>query len=138
MQLLNCQKGDNNMGNICNYEMRVIGEKKLVKEFITTLQDIYGNHYVDFDDAWFLEDERYVAVIFGGCNWSVWSSMISNKNPDIISESRRLSLEIEIISTEEGCDLSEYYLIKNGFMMEEKTGMYNDSFNFSFLSDNYD
>ena len=126
------------MANICDYEMRIVGEKKSVKELIDTLKETYGDYNVDFDDAWFLSDERYVAVIFGGCNWSVWSSMIENKNPDIIFESKRLSLEIEIHSTEEGCDLSEHYLISNGNVEIEKTGNYYDGLDIVFITDNYD
>ena len=126
------------MANICDYEMRIIGKKESVKEMIDILKDIYGFFSIDFNDDWILEDERYVAVVFGECNWSVWSSMIENKNPDIIFESKRLSLEIEIHSTEEGCDLSEHYLIKNGNVEIEKTGNYYDCLDIVFITDNYD
>ena len=121
------------MANNCLYEMRVVGKKENVEEFVKILKYEVKDHWLSrifsaYDENWEnLKDGRVVCSIYGDCAWSVHSCMFSGygsyfgDGADLKDgqstagiESKRLGLEIEIYSTEPGIGFAEHYLIKNG------------------------
>lgn len=129
------------MPNYCGYDMKVIGVKEKVEEFIKVLKAdySYSNNNFSFDRHMFrvfdaavydeeINDDNYIAYINGNCAWSVATCMFENgyykdvkeRFPDIfrgttvVDESKKLQLKIEIFSEECGMCFQEHYLIDNG------------------------
>lgn len=130
------------MPNYCDFTIRVKGYKRNVDEFIKIIQ--YG--YLDKDDKPFgphmfrifdsnvYNEEVYgiqkTAYISGYCAWSVYCCMMPgalsyyNENfengyeygTNLINESKRLNLFIEVCSEELGMEFGEYYRIDNGIL----------------------
>lgn len=81
------------MSNICNYDMKVIGKKENVEEFIKVIQANYdyNKNAFSFDrHLWRVfeadvietdlrEDDNFVAIIAGSCAWSVYTSMTAKE-----------------------------------------------------------
>lgn len=82
------------MSNICNYEMKVVGKKENIEEFIKIIQCDYDYTNMDFDykkhiggrvfdadptDIEKREDGKYEVFIYGSCAWSVSSCMFDGK-----------------------------------------------------------
>ncbi len=133
------------MANNCFYQMRVVGKKENVEEFIRVLNYEDDNHWLSrifsaYDEGWEnLKDGRVACSIYGDCAWSVHSCMFSGYGSyfgdgtdaktgqtTVGMESRRLQLEIEIYSTESGIGFAEHYFIRNGEVLISDETDYNE------------
>ena len=133
------------MPNYCDYEIRAIGTKESIEEFVKVFKDkenggsehFLARTWVNGIDCKDLQD-KYKATIWGYCAWSVCSCMLDIANgyyrdwkktePNIttleqLSEKHKLT--IEVYSEECGCAFSEHYLIRNGIIL------LNESFKFT-------
>ena len=132
------------MPNYCNYEMKVVGKKENIEEFIKIMNSNYNYRTMEFDyerhmgggvfeaedDGIRKQGDLYETIIMGDCAWSVHSCMFDDvfsyyhhfkkdygdecRSTTIPIESQRLSLDIEIYSEEPGCCFQEHYLIMKG------------------------
>lgn len=109
------------MPNICDFVMKVIGQEKDIDEFVLLRNYDTPNHFyrifdLDEQSRDTLDDGRVAVVFDGSCAWSVHSCCIEGyPNEDLFAlHSKRLSLEIEVYSTEMGMAFAEHYLYKYG------------------------
>lgn len=121
------------MANCCYYEMKVQGKKNDVDEFISILKckdyskpHMYRVGSADIDNEYAdSKTDTYIAYISGECAWSVESCMTQagyyrtrgQGDPNatyLQKESERLSLAIEVFSSEEGFCFSERYVYIKG------------------------
>ena len=82
------------MPNICCYDMKVVGKKENVEEFIKVIQANYDYNKNEFSfdrhlwrvfeaniiDTELREDGNFVAMITGNCAWSVYTSMTAEEH----------------------------------------------------------
>ena len=136
------------MANLCNYEMKIVGEKKSRDSFIKALtQD--GSEWIGRGGVVNLENEdEDSCIIFGYCKWSINASMIKDaismrtepENWDFINKetkdnhsfitlpeaSAKYNLNIEAYSEEPGCCFAEHLLIRNGQVDINETTEYHE------------
>lgn len=128
------------MPNFCNFSMMVIGEEEKLDEFIEILHNDYNklhmfrifeadeNYREEFDD------NKMISIIDGYCAWSVFVCMFPGEHTyyddekdsptktNVLIESKRLGLDIEILSEECGMCFMEHYVIKSGeLIVDEET-----------------
>lgn len=131
------------MANVCIYSMTIKGELQDIKEFRKIMEYKHPDKLCFsrvFEDSIYDEkhpktkDNKYIDTFYGECAWSVYTCMLDgentyyNKNKDnkntnykitnVLLESKRLNLEIEIYSEEYGYNFEEYFYIKNGELIE--------------------
>lgn len=134
------------MANLCSYEMKVVGKKENIKEFIKVMQSNYDYNLMKFDfdrhiggrvfevncnEIQTRNDGLYETYIVGSCAWSVSSCMLDGgsyynlikkihgekcRSTTLEIESKSLDLDIEVFSTEAGMCFAEHYLIRKGFL----------------------
>ncbi len=127
------------MANLCNFSMRVRGQKEDIEKFYNAMSqkgNIYmgrgGEADIDYED----EGEYYTAWITGWCKWSVVSAMVDNAismrtEPNmwyfgdgvdasqfefitLIEACQRWNLDMEVYSEEPGCCFQEHYMVIDG------------------------
>lgn len=137
------------MANDCYFRMEIKGTKKSLKEFISILEGIHpeGISLYKVYDVFAADiekvDKGFMTTLEGCCAYSINTSMLndedsyyrqlSSTHPDLTnleSESKRLSLEINIYSEEIIEEVEEYVLIKNGkvktYELKEFDSYYDD------------
>lgn len=129
------------MANICDFDMRVVGRKENIKQFIDALTHngtIWMGRGADVQMVDY-DDEKQEAVTLGGwCKWSIQSSLIDDAvsmrtNPGIwykLNTSyeyitlweacERWDLKMEVYSEEPGCCFQEYYVCCNGDVLVDE------------------
>ena len=130
------------MPNLCNFSMMVIGEEEKLDEFIEILHNDYDNlHMFRIFEAYEeyreeLDDNKMVCLLNGECAWSVFVCMFpgeytyydsekdSPTKTNILIESERLGLDIEIFSEECGMCFMEHYIIKSGELIVDEESTY--------------
>lgn len=117
------------MANNCFYEMKVVGEKNAVQEFVQLLRwdkqikgkglgrtysaQVYDDSIVNDSNGRAYTELR----LCGDCAWSVDGAMIRTGNdPSLLSETLRLNLAVEVFSSESGEHFQEHYIISQGNM----------------------
>lgn len=115
------------MANICEFDMKVTGRKEDVLEFVDTLK-LQAALYFDIDDTF--EQGDYMSVTgFGGCKWSIYSSMRSSRYSFSLEDmSERLDLVIEAYSKEPGLEFQEHILIDKGEVLIDECVDYEEYF----------
>lgn len=131
------------MANVCNYSMTIKGELQDIKEFRKIMEDKHPDKLCFIrvlEDSIYDEkhlktkDNKYIDTFYGECDWSVYTCMLDGENTyynrykdnkdanykitNVLLESKRLNLEIEIYAEEYGCNFEEYFYIKNGELIE--------------------
>ena len=113
------------VANNCFYDMKVVGKKENVDELIRILLYKNENLYMyrifsaDVYEEWY-SDGKYYVVLCGDVAWSVISTMLkditSNKSnlTNLQSETKRLTLSVEIFSSEPGMCFQEHFILSNG------------------------
>lgn len=120
------------MANNCFFEMRITGKKENIDELIEMIHD----RNVDSDLGRVFscdvscEEEingiTYIDVV-GDCAWSVENSMMPGCiGHNLVDESKRLNLVIEIYSSEYGNCFQEHILIIKGDIDENETVHYEE------------
>lgn len=82
------------MPNLCNYQMKVVGKKENVEEFIKIMQANYDYRAMEFshdkhmggrvfeayvDEFKEVDNNKFAAIICGDCAWSVSSCMFGGE-----------------------------------------------------------
>ena len=125
------------MANSCLYKMHVKGDVKNIEEFLRVMTDYdYDRHFwrVFSAEAYGKienEDGSFTYYIDGECAWAVYSCMLmkngayatgdNEKDTSLQLESKRLNLEIEVFSEEEGMGFQEHFHYKNGEIITEES-----------------
>lgn len=115
------------MANDCEYLMRIIGDKRNVKELACRLnrssetKKPIGRVW-DFTtlETYELDDGRSAIEGYGGCAWSVLCAMRKPYiKPEYCIESavEALNLLVEIWSSEPGCQFQEHCIIDRGAVL---------------------
>ena len=141
------------MANNCEYTMKVVGTKKNIDEFIQVMQADYDYQTKTFKYVRHIgekvfeaelyeqnsrEDKLSEAWIKGYCAWSVSICMFGGehsyyndfkkradcRSTTIPIESKKLNLDIEIYSSEPGCEFQEHYLVRKGKVEIDETTEY--------------
>lgn len=131
------------MPNYCGYDMKVVGKKENVKEFVKIMKANYDYPSMKFGFDRHMggrvygahaekpvknEDGSYSVIIIGYCAWSVARCMFNGgyyrslknrygdecRSTTVPIESERLGLDIEIYSGESESCLMEHYLVRKG------------------------
>ena len=114
------------MANNCFYDLKAVGTKKSVKELVRILQYkhpklcLYRIFSAEVCDEGVTPHGKYYVIICGDVAWSIYSSMLHEPMPgpkgwsDILTETDRLNLTVEIFSSEPGIGFQEHYIINKG------------------------
>lgn len=114
------------MANNCFYDLKVIGAKESVDELIQILQykhpelRMYRIFSADVYEEGINSDGKYYVAVCGDVAWSISSTMLRAITPEpkeitnILMETARLELVVEIFSSEPGVGFQEHYIIKDG------------------------
>ena len=127
------------MANICDFSMRVRGQKDDIEKFYNAMcqnGNVYMGRGTDAEINYEDEDEYYTAWIQGWCKWSVQSAMIDNAismrtEPNmwyfgdsvdkskiefitLIEACQKYSLDMEVFSEESGCCFQEHIMVIDG------------------------
>lgn len=122
------------MANICEFYMKVKGQKESVETFykiISRSSNIYKNRVLGRVYEVYKEDEYfmgqngagdYAMILSGECAWSVCTSILYKKGDKsgLDFESKALGLVIEVFSREPGMGFEEHYIIDNGDIILEE------------------
>ena len=140
------------MANICDFSMRVKGDKISIDEFYDALRQ-KGNVWIgrgvsdtDIDYQESNEAGKVYGDIYGCTKWSVVSSLIDNAidmresperwsfgdgvNPNEIEfitlweACKKYHLDMEVYSSESGCAFQEHFMYVNGEQFEECVDYY--------------
>ncbi len=116
------------MANECDFKMRILGREQNVDELMTLLRYENNGTFRGFGHIWeidIISEHRdnglYCVDTAGACAWSIHSSLIDvPTTQNILNESKRLGLAVEIYSKEPGFAFSEHYIIARGEMLREE------------------
>jgi len=127
------------MANICDFSMRVRGQKEDIEKFYNAMSqkgNVFMGRGAEAEIQYEDEDEYYTAWIQGWCKWSVTSAMVDNAismrtNPGqwyfgegfdvskiefitLIEACQKWNLDMEVFSEEPGCCFQEHIMVING------------------------
>ena len=116
------------MANECDFKIRILGREQNVDELMTLLRYENKGTFRGFGHIWEIDETSehrdnglYCIDAAGTCAWSIHSSLIDvPTTQNILTESKRLGLAIEIYSKEPGFAFSEHYIIARGEMLCEE------------------
>lgn len=131
------------MSNYCEYCLKAKGEEKNVKELVQILQykhpDLEPYRIFDaYEDECGTDNEnKYFVCLSGYVAWSIISSILApeektknipsdRKLVNIINETNRLHLVIEIFSSESLIGFQEHYIIDNGDVLVNECKDYDE------------
>lgn len=129
------------MANLCEFSMKVVGENKENIETFFHMLTQKGTTYMGrgaeaYLDGYNEENGKHSAEIYGDCKWSIKASLILDAismrtNPEmwtfgktnwkdilqfvtLYEASEQLNLDVEVYSSEPGCEFQEHYLCRHG------------------------
>ena len=110
------------MANLCEFDMRIVGTRENVGELISLLKyegkgkvKGFGRTYEVYVVNEWEENGLSYADIAGDCAWSVLTSLIETASDEnLITETKRLNLALEVYSNEPGFAFSEHFIIARG------------------------
>lgn len=121
------------MANVCSCEMRVVGKKENVEEFIRMME--WKDEFKDkglgrvFEvtvyDMEALKEDYVSYSIDLDCAWSIKTALVE-RPIGLESETKRLKLALEAYSCECGFSFQEHYLVVNGKILCDECKDWNE------------
>lgn len=126
------------MANNCFYDLKAVGTKESLDELVQILQyehpelRMYRIFSAEvYEEGINSNQDRYITAC-GDVAWSISSSMLRDISPEqegvtnILTETARLGLVVEIFSSEPGIGFQEHYIIDRGEIQEEECVDYSE------------